>query len=298
MENVHRFSTVLEPQAQVATFIPQLHVAELNDSDNLSERLQVTLEVEQMLEIFANYVMTRVNFASLVFDRPGRRHRISLSEHAQHIYHFPIGVGGERLGELHYHVLLPLAAIQLEKLKRLHRKLAFPLRNAIAHEQLRQQALTDALTGLGNRPAFDSALVRALEQARRTELPVGLLLLDLDNFKQINDNQGHLQGDQVLADFAALLSQCVRVTDSAFRLGGDEFVVILHDPHEGAAERIAERLANGISAHGPLSTSGVGASLGYSQARPGDDSRRLFDRADGALYEAKGCGKNQLVSYY
>ncbi len=298
MENVHRFNTLLEPQSQAATFIPQLHVAELSDSDNLSERLQVTLEVEAMLEIFANYVMTRVNFASLVFDRPGRRHRISLSEHAQHIYHFPIGVGGERLGELHYHVLLPLAAIQIDKLKRLHRKLAFPLRNAIAHEQLRQQALTDALTGLGNRPAFDAALVRALEQARRTELPLGLLLLDLDNFKQINDNQGHLQGDQVLADFAALLGQCVRITDSTFRLGGDEFVVILHDPHEGAAERIAERLANGIRNHGPLTASGIGVSLGYSQVRPGDDGRRLFDRADGALYEAKGCGKNQLVCYY
>lgn len=295
MENVHRLGQLLDSDSGMATFIPQLHVAELNDSESLSERLQVTLDLDQLLEIFANYAVTRVNFASLVFESEGRRHRISLSEHAQHAYQFPVGIAGQRLGELTYYSLLPLAESQLEKLKRLHRKLVFPLRNAILHDQLRQRALTDTLTGLGNRPAFEDNLRRAMEQARRTELPLGLLLLDLDNFKQVNDQFGHLAGDEVLSDFAAVLRQSIRATDNAFRLGGDEFVVILHDPHQGAAAKIAERIFSGVADHKGLLTSGIGVSLGYSLVRPGDDPRRLYGRADEALYQAKAAGKNQLV---
>lgn len=295
MENVHRIAPLLEGDS-FATFIPQLHVAELSDSDNLSERLQITLDLDLLLEIYANYAVTKVNFASLVFERPGRRHRITLSDHAQHAYQFPIGIGGHRLGEITYQALLPLADSQLDKLKRLHRKLAFPLRNAILHDQLRQQALTDLLTGLGNRAAFDDGLRRAMEQARRTALPLGLLLLDLDNFKQVNDREGHLRGDEVLADFAALLRQSLRTTDSPYRLGGDEFAVIVHDPHAGAAERIAERLRAGLDDHAGLAASGIGVSIGFALVQPGDDPRRLCGRADAALYRAKASGKNQLHS--
>jgi len=255
----------------------------------------VTLELDQMLEIYAHFATARVNFSSLTFERDGRYHRITLCEQAVHTYQFPIGIGGERLGLLTYQALLPLAPPQLEKLKKLHRKLAFPLRNAIHFDTLRQQALTDNLTGVGNRPAFEGALRRAIEQSRRTELSLGLLLLDLDNFKQLNDRQGHLAGDAVLADFAALLQQSIRATDAAFRIGGDEFVVILYDAHEDAPSLIHRRLQKGLVEHKVLAQSGIGVSLGHTQLRPGDDVRRLYGRADEALYAAKAAGKNCLM---
>jgi diguanylate cyclase (GGDEF)-like protein/PAS domain S-box-containing protein len=159
-----------------------------------------------------------------------------------------------------------------------------------ANSKLREQVVTDHLTGLYNRRGFEEALSAALDGKTAS-----LLLIDLDNFKQVNDRLGHKAGDQVLAEVGHRLSHQVRECDFVARIGGDEFSVILRHAGREIAERAAARIVaqlgtvydvNGTLAH-------IGASVGVSCSEPGDVSlRRLVARADAALYAAKRAGRN------
>jgi diguanylate cyclase (GGDEF)-like protein len=113
---------------------------------------------------------------------------------------------------------------------------------------LETSARVDALTGLGNRRAFEEALTAEVARARRTETRVGLLLLDLDDFKAINDRHGHLAGDRCLRSVAATLSQAVRTDDRCYRWGGDEFAVLLGSGDGEGTDLVRARLTQAVRA--------------------------------------------------
>ncbi len=274
---------------------PQLYLSDLGDSRNLSERLQTTLELDEMLEIYAGYVVSQLPISAIRFEHKQYINCFTFNEAGQHSNHFSVGLLGRKLGQLTYQSQAPLCRETLKQLQQMHRKLAYPLRNALQYHELKQSALQDKLTGLGNRAAFDEALPRYIEQARRAGIELGLMVLDLDNFKQLNDSKGHLAGDEALSNFAGLLKYCIRASDSAFRLGGDEFVVIFYDASRSMAKAVAERLLNSIAMHPQLSSASVGCSMGYADWQGGDSPEKLFERADAALYKAKRLGKHQLV---
>jgi diguanylate cyclase (GGDEF)-like protein len=164
------------------------------------------------------------------------------------------------------------------------------------HDALKAMRLaqTDPLTGLGNHRHFQEQLQMRLDHAADSPLPVSLCLLDLDNFKQINDRHGHPAGDRVLAQVAARL----REAGEAFRLGGDEFAVVLPAHDEDAARLIAERLVRDLGAeeceHGGTVSFSAGVAT-YPQH--GEDRGELVRVADIALYWAKGEGKNRVRVY-
>jgi diguanylate cyclase (GGDEF)-like protein len=161
--------------------------------------------------------------------------------------------------------------------------------------QLREQAATDGLTKLANRSRFGDELSRAL--AERTDPAV--LLIDLDDFKTINDTMGHAAGDALLVEVAGRLLAAVRADDLVARLGGDEFTILLPNTGSEAAGRIAEevqqRLAEPITVAGQ--TVSTRASIGVACARPGDEPSILLSNADIAMYEAKQRGKSTWVYY-
>jgi len=151
----------------------------------------------------------------------------------------------------------------------------------------REQALTCPLTGLPNRRALEMALEREAARVERGEKPFALILLDLDDFKRVNDERGHQEGDGLLRRVAQYLKTHVRQGDLVGRWGGEEFVVLLPATDLLGAERLAERLREGIAALGVTASFGVALYQG--------DLQGLFLRADQALYQAKALGKNRVA---
>ncbi|MCJ2120046.1 sensor domain-containing diguanylate cyclase [Methylobacterium sp. J-001] len=168
--------------------------------------------------------------------------------------------------------------------------------------ELERLSLTDALTGLPNRRAFDDAFARASGGARRSGKPLSLLIVDADHFKRFNDRYGHQVGDQVLQGLARCLSASVhRPHDLVGRVGGEEFAILLPDTDQAGALRIAEKVHAEVSTLS-IGSAGIGAgavtvSIGLAAAvQNGAEVTELTDlyrRADGALYEAKAGGRNQ-----
>ncbi|HOP39965.1 MAG TPA: sensor domain-containing diguanylate cyclase [Geobacteraceae bacterium] len=171
----------------------------------------------------------------------------------------------------------------------------------LAEEHLEFLANFDPLTGLPNRRLFFDRLGQSLLSARRQGYLVGLLFLDLDRFKEVNDSYGHAVGDLLLKEVSERLAQSLRLSDSVARMGGDEFTVILTkivDPEDAAivAKRIVGNLARPFYLQGH--TASIGVSIGISiYPVDGEDSDELLKKADTAMYRAKGEGSN-LFRYF
>jgi diguanylate cyclase (GGDEF)-like protein/PAS domain S-box-containing protein len=162
-------------------------------------------------------------------------------------------------------------------------------------EAVQSAAQSDPLTGLANRALLAERLRHGLARAPRGGGQIAVLYVDIDRFKQVNDRLGHGVGDAVLTHFAARLRSSVRASDTVARFGGDEFVVLLDEVKEREhAVRIAEKIV--AESRAPLRVEGdeivVTASLGLAFGAPGDDAESLLKRADAALYEAKGAGRD------
>ena len=153
--------------------------------------------------------------------------------------------------------------------------------------RLREQASTDPLTGLPNRRGWEGALERELARVKRRKAPLCVAVLDLDHFKEFNDEQGHLAGDRLLKEVAATWLGLLRDTDVLARSGGDEFGIILPDCYPNKANEIVSRRCD--------SARGATCSAGMASASADIGMSELIDLADRALYRAKDAGGNRAV---
>jgi diguanylate cyclase len=157
------------------------------------------------------------------------------------------------------------------------------------------EARTDPLTGLPNRRALDHELQRRLRESREEGSSLSLLLLDVDHFKQFNDEYGHLVGDEVLAGVGEVLREATRESDLVARFGGEEFAIVFSRTARDEVSQVTERIRLAVerSVHlhegEPLR---VTVSLGLSHAMPGDTAKSLLERSDVALYASKALGRN------
>jgi diguanylate cyclase (GGDEF)-like protein len=177
-------------------------------------------------------------------------------------------------------------------------QVAVAINHADLYAQIKQQALTDPLTGCYNRRLFEMHLERDLQMAMRSHQPVSLLMLDLDRFKQLNDSAGHDAGDSALRKLADCLRQVVRAVDTAARFGGDEFALILPQAYSEGALTVAERLRSQIEkieipGFGHLAASIGVASFPMHASSPAE----LIVAADAALYLAKRAGRNRVAVF-
>lgn len=183
---------------------------------------------------------------------------------------------------------------------------AICLENAVNRARLTRTGVTDFLTGFHNRRYLSARLREELARAQRTAGAVGLLMIDVDHFKRINDSHGHLAGDVVLKEIARRIASQIRSSDTGARFGGDEFAVLLGGGRAGDLERLAARL-NATMGASPVSLGGEGGeavtlSIGGALAEPAPEERdyralaeRLMAEADAALYRAKSAGRDRYV---
>lgn len=173
---------------------------------------------------------------------------------------------------------------------------------ACAYDEIRQQTnhlmafteiRTDPLTGVRNRRALDEALDALFQLKNRYEQPFSLVIFDLDDFKQVNDEHGHITGDRVLRAVAELLDEHVRETDVMVRFGGEEFVVVMPQTDLDGAAQFCERLRKTVEQN-TLAGLQVTVSGGVAMAEESDNAQTLLSRADAALYDAKAAGRNRV----
>jgi len=164
--------------------------------------------------------------------------------------------------------------------------------------RLVHQALHDPLTGLANKTLFDDRLEHAIARVQRSGRTIGVLFLDVDNFKEVNDGVGHHAGDELLRHIAACLSDCARRADTVARLGGDEFAVLMEELTDSAEPvLIAERVLASVRAPLAVAEAHITAtvSIGVTLAEPGMGADELLRAADVAMYRAKEAGKNRYA---
>ena len=190
----------------------------------------------------------------------------------------------------------------IERLRGLTSQAAIAIRNARLLEQIRHQAMHDALTGLPNRVLIMDRVGQAIARSRRDQLTVGLLYIDLDGFKDVNDTLGHSAGDELLRAVAARFAGTLRDSDTVARLGGDEFVVLAEGLSlDAGPELVAERLLAVLAepfrlGDSPQTAVSISASIGIAVGT-GEPAEELFRNADVALYAAKDAGKSRYVTF-
>jgi diguanylate cyclase len=188
---------------------------------------------------------------------------------------------------------------EAEEILRPTLRLAAQISNA--HDEIKQQSAhlmtftevrTDPLTGVNNRRGLDDSLGTQLAVMNRYGTRFCVALFDIDHFKQINDVQGHLYGDQMLSQLARLIDDSVRESDVVARYGGEEFIVIMPETDLVGGTSFSERLRAKIAGQMPLTVSG-----GVAEAMDGDSNESLIARADTALYAAKSAGRNCIFRH-
>ncbi len=283
---------VLHPEANHYLAAWPNNTGSRRDSESLVEQLQTTLDVEQILGIFLRAIANHYKINTVELDTyhgkfqatNGRKSKLSMT--------LPIRINDRLMARISYFSDRPITDVLMTSLTSYQKKLVYPLRNALAFWQLQQMALKDPLTGIGNRAMYDDAIERQVQHSARFEDSFVLMLLDLDNFKQVNDNHGHLMGDELLTTFVHTVSDCLRVTDQLFRFGGDEFAVILEKENLETAKIVASRINQAVTQDALFSKYQVSTSIGCAAFQLSDAPTDLFARADKALYAAKNAGKN------
>lgn len=264
----------------------------------LSSLLQSSLDLDHVLAIFHEELRSLVHFSGLVYEHESQLIKVSLGKKATHSCGYRITTAQDHLGEITFYRGKRFQESELEFVEEILGSLIWPLRNALQYREALKASLTDPLTGSGNRLALDNTLLREVELAKRHGSSLSLLILDLDNFKEVNDSHGHKTGDAVLQRVASELAAVNRQTDLSFRYGGEEFVVLLNKTDLDGAVVIAERIRSAIEdANVKVGNKElkVTVSIGASSLKPNDNRDRLFQRADKALYQAKKAGKNTVM---
>lgn len=257
--------------------------------------LQTTLEPEELIRLFDQELRPVLGYEGMSYRHPGLALSTSVGAGGRCRVDYRLALEGEELGELTFSRRRAFSSRELAVLEESAALLLYPLRNATRYCRALAQALCDGLTGLYNRTALEDALKRELELAQRYGDAFSIIVMDLDNFKHINDRYGHQVGDEVLIELAQALRGCARQSDLLFRYAGDEFVVVMSRTDAAGAEAVAERIRQRVAALGHTAAGHalpVRVSLGVAVAAAEEDAEALFHRADQAMLAAKRAGRD------
>lgn len=219
-----------------------------------------------------------------------------LKQGVHSIAYLPLIVKGRAIGSLIVASRHPNAYSRrhMMLLKQLASQVALPIENTRLYAEVAEKARVDELTGLLNRRSLDEMLVTEINRQSRYGGVFSLIILDVDSLKTVNDNYGHLAGDELLRQIGVITKKAIRGADQAFRYGGDEFAMLLPNTSLGAANQVAERVRKQVASEVMAGDIPVTASLGLaSWPANGRGANEVMAAADAALYQAKRSGGNQ-----
>ena len=264
---------------------------------DLALTLQMSLDVDWVLNKFMEHIHAYFLFDGFSYQCAQPEVQIESARQKGHSCSYKLQIEEMDLGKLEVYRGRKFVESELVLLENLLSILVYPLRNALQYKKINLLAYCDALTGIRNRSTFEESFDRELHLARRHQQDITLLVIDIDHFKQVNDQHGHALGDEVLVEVANRIQASIRTTDMLFRYGGEEFVAILTNSDCEASYDIAERVLQSVrEIEVPLATQTlkVSVSIGLACRDAQDDRHSLFDRADMAMYAAKHAGRDQI----
>ena len=264
----------------------------------LGQQLQTSLEPQRILGLFFREIQRLVPLDALTYQHQASDLRLEFGQHGHHSVSYSLSHEGEQLGELVFRRNQRFSELEQGNLESLLSALLFPMRNALLYRAATQSALRDPLTDTGNRIAMDQTLEREIEMSRRHLMPLSLLMLDIDHFKNVNDSYGHNAGDDVLKAVASAIKNQLRNVDMVFRFGGEEFLILLSNTTRESAAMVGERLRVAAQNQDYLADGNaieLTVSLGCSTLLPGESAESLLRRAASALYVAKREGRTRLA---
>lgn len=273
---------------------------ELSTRVRLAQALQMSLDLGEVLNIFYKHIQAVISVSGILF-KLGNGNDLKIGRECLHHCDYRLTTDEGYLGEIIFSRSKRFTENELITLEFLLGSLIYPLRNAIRYQTVMRLALLDPLTLLGNRAALDTALHRELQMAERHQHELSLLMIDVDFFKNINDEYGHHRGDLVLREVAKGIQSACRSSDITFRYGGEEFVVVLGKTDAEGAKIIAERIRIQIAEtqtkyNGKVISTTVSIGIATRHSNQKEHINDLFERADKALYIAKRLGRNCVVS--
>lgn len=262
----------------------------------LLESFSSCLDLQQLIYQYFSELKARVPVNHLSIDTPVGNYRAGTIDENNKEKTMLIELGGESDVQIRHYYCNTLSMRAQQIIKELNKLIRIPVQNAIAFTQLKQVAMKDPLTALGNRSLYNETLAKLCRHAHRSGENLTLLVLDLDNFKPVNDFYGHVEGDKVLVAFAEALSMSLRASDYAFRFGGDEFCCLIQGGKDGTNNKVIDRLMESIKNNVMLQKYQVTCSVGSATLNADDSPESLFQRADKALYAAKNQGRDCVVN--
>jgi len=266
-----------------------------SDYFHLAALLQTSLSVDEILAQFSKETAIKVPHDGFSFVNEQYNIHFILGTHARHACTYQLTINEENLGHITLTRATEFTEAETETLERNLSTLHYPLRNALLYSQAVTAAHKDALTGVGNRAALSRGLYREIELANRHKRNLGLIMVDIDHFKNVNDSLGHLAGDKVLQSIVHCLASSIRITDSLYRFGGEEFVILLPETDESGVLRLAKRIRRRVeklTLQYQETAFSVTVSIGITSLHHDDDEKTLLKRADSALYRCKNEGRN------
>lgn len=267
----------------------------------MATHLQTTLDTEQLFTIFFRHLKQLVPVSGIEYRNGEKAIELAVGHISKHKCNYQLSMTQQHFGDVSFSRGKRFSEKEMSTIESIMDILIFPLRNALKYRDALATAMIDPLTGLNNRGAMAIALNREIERSKRhDDQDLSILMIDVDDFKPVNDRYGHLAGDDILRHVAQVLQRSIRGSDACFRFGGEEFVILLTNTNLPNSRAVAERIRMEVEEEVRLPDRDrpVTISIGLAHYNNESDWPQLIERADKALYSAKHQGKNRVVAAF